>query len=160
MYVNMEKYQSNLNKIKGVCDFCLIGTGYADWLPLLGRLDIFEKLIVLVRKNGFIPLSVHHWTSLVLRKLDSVDFGGHWTYLNKGEQLIDEGDALKAIRDCKKPVTAFKALLSRDSVQVKSYFDYLFNKANVQAVDFGVETVDEAIDISAILIKKITCTSN
>jgi len=142
--INLDKYQKKLEKVRGVADFCLIGTGYADWLPLLGRMDIFQDLIKLVRKNGFIPLSVHHWTSLVLPKLDKLDFAGHWTYLNKNAKLIDEEDVLETINKCSKPITAFKAIISREKKEIKEYLKYLSDISNVKAVDFGIETVDEA----------------
>ncbi|MCP4629928.1 MAG: hypothetical protein GY850_41440 [bacterium] len=151
IYVDEEKYQANLDKIKEICEFCLVGTVFADWLPLLGRQDILRDVIALVRDNKLIPLSIHHWTSLVLPLLDELDVAGHWTYLNKACQFLTEGDAIQAIQHSQKPITAFKALLSREKEDIEAYFDYVFHVAHIQAVDFGVETTEEAHVIATIL---------
>jgi hypothetical protein len=33
--------------------------------------------------NGMIPLSIHHWTSVVIPFLDELNVARQWTYLNK-----------------------------------------------------------------------------
>lgn len=149
--VDEQAYQANLDRLKSLCEFCLVGTVFADWLPLLDREDILRTLIQRIRASGMIPLSIHHWTSLVLPQLDTLDVAGHWTYLNKAWQFLAEQDALHAIRHASKPVTAFSVLRSRDPEALKAYFDYAFQVARVDAVDFGVETIEEAQRISTIL---------
>ena len=150
--------QSNIDKIKENCDFCLVGTVFADWLPLLERTDILQDMIALVRENGLIPLSIHHWTSLVLPLLDKLDVAGHWTYINKAWQLLNEDDAIRAIQQSPKPITAFKALLSRKKEDIEAYLEYVFHEAHVNAVDFGVETLEEIQLISHILNNYKDCT--
>ena len=147
----MDKYQANVDRIKDSCDFCLVGTVFADWLPLLGRIDILEQMIVRVRESGLVPLSVHHFTSLVLPKLDELDVAGHWTYINSNWQLLSEEAALEAIHRSDKPITSFSALVSGSEKEIEASLDYLFNHVKVDSINFGVETADEAAQISGIL---------
>lgn len=149
--VDEETYQANLERIKDICEFCLVGTVFADWLPLLGRGDLLHALIQRIRENGLIPLSIHHWTSLVLPLLDDLDVAGHWTYINKAWQFLSEDNALQAIHQSPKPITAFKVLLSRRQEDVEAYFEYAFRVVKADAVDFGVETIEEAQCVSTIL---------
>ncbi|MFC1833799.1 hypothetical protein ACFL2Q_03570 [Thermodesulfobacteriota bacterium] len=151
IYLKVDKYQANVDRIKDSCDFCLVGTVFADWLPLLGRTDILEQMIGLARENGLVPLSIHHFTSLVMSKLDYLDVAGHWTYINNYWQLLTEEAALEAVHQSDKPITAFCALVSRKEKEIEASLDYLFNHVKVDSVDFGVETPDEARLISSIL---------
>jgi hypothetical protein len=155
IWLDEKQYQARLDRIRFMCDFCLVGTVFADWLPLLGRSDLLEEMIAMVRANGMVPLSIHHWTSLVLHLLEEFDVAGHWTYLNKACQVLTEGEVIEAIRHSGKPVTAFKALLSREDQDIEAYFEYLFHKVRVDAVDFGVETTEEARRIAGILHDRV-----
>lgn len=154
IYLKADKYQANVDRIKDSCDFCLIGTVFGDWLPLLGRIDILEQMVGLVRESGLVPLSIHHFTSLVLGKLDDLDVAGHWTYVNNYWQLLSEEAALEAIHQSGKSITSFSALVSREEKEIEASLEYLFNRVKVDSVDFGVETPDEARLISDILFNK------
>ena len=151
IYLKLDQYQANVDRIANSCDFCLIGTVFADWLPLLGRMDILEQMVCLVRASGLVPLSIHHFTSLVLPKLDDLAVAGHWTYINDSWQLLSEQAALEAVHHSDKPITAFCALVSRKEKEIQASLDYLFNHVKVDAVNFGVETPDEARLISGII---------
>lgn len=153
IYLNIDRYQANVDKIKDSCDFWLVGKVFADWLPLVGRIDILEQMIGVARESGLIPLSIHHLTSLVLSKLDDLDVAGHWTYINNHWQVLSEEGALEAIQRSDKPITAFSALVSREEKRIEATLDYVFNYAKVDSVDFGVETPDEAELISGILFR-------
>jgi len=118
----------------------------ADWLVALGRIDLLGNLTRLIRKAGFIPLLVCHWTSLVLPLAEKeLDVAGYIVPVNKLWGLLSRSEALDAIRKTRKPMIAMKPLargvLAHD---VEGAFTFLFKKAGVTAVLVGISSVAEA----------------
>lgn len=142
--IDLDVFQKNLKPLKGVCDFCLVGPNPIDCLIILGRLDILEKIINLVRKNKFIPLGLTHLTSISIPKLGKLDLAGYWTWINKEFQFSNEKDAFKAINSAKKPTTAMKVLGGgRLADDIESSIGYLKEKG-IRAINLGVETGKQA----------------
>lgn len=151
IHLDEPTYRSKLEMLRGVADYVLVGTDYADWLIPLGRSNILGRMSELVRQCGFVPLSISHYTSITLPTLDTMDFEGHWVYLNRREQLLSSGSALQAVRGAIHPITAFRTLgggaLIGDSAGA---FEYLKN-AGVRSIVVGAERPNQLDGIIPIL---------
>jgi len=110
IYIDEQVWLDRINLLQGVVDFCLIGADYADWMCGLNRLDLIRWQIETVRRNGMIPVSVSHLSSITIPLLDKEDFGAHWVYANRAWMYLDPELAADAIRVAAKPITAFKIL--------------------------------------------------
>lgn len=143
IYLDKERYFSNLSKLRGVADYILVGADYADWLIPLGRTDILAQMADIVRRQGLRPLSLSHFASITLPALDDMGFEGHWIYLNQGEQLLSSAGVLRVLQETIRPVTAFRTLgggaLTGD---VAGAFRYLRN-SGVTSVVVGAESPNQ-----------------
>jgi hypothetical protein len=118
----------------------------ADWLAALGRVDLLKDLSQLVRRNGFVPLLICHWTSLVLSLAErELDVGGYIAPLNKSWSLLTLSEASEAIKNVQKPVIAMKTLAQGALAHhLKDAFTYLVKKLNVAGPLVGVSSTSEA----------------
>jgi len=84
----------------------------ADWLVSIGRIDLLEKLLQLIKNKRFKPILICHWTSIVLpiceKELDEV--AGYIIPINKLWGLLTLHKTLKTIKNIKKPIIAMKTL--------------------------------------------------
>lgn len=122
------------------------GGGTADWLVALGRVDLLRDLCQLVRDNGFVPLLICHWTSLILPVAEKeLDVAGYIVPLSKLWGLLTLSEELDTIRNVEKPVIAMKTLaqgaLAHD---LQDAFTYLIEKLRVADVLVRVSSVAEA----------------
>lgn len=119
----------------------------ADWLVGVGRVDLLEKLLQMVKRRGFTPILICHWASMVLpvceQKLDEV--AAYIIPLNKLWSLLNLQETLRVIKKTDKPIIAMKTLAQGVlSNQIESAYTFLFKKAGVAAVLVGVESKNEA----------------
>jgi hypothetical protein len=122
------------------------GGGAADWLVTLGRTDLLKDLAGLIRKSGFIPMLVCHWTSLVLPVAEKeLDVAGYIVPINKLWSLLSLSDALDVIKRIRKPIIAMKPIaqgvLAHD---LEGAFTFLLKKVAVAAFLVGVSSVAQA----------------
>jgi hypothetical protein len=122
------------------------GGGAADWLVALGRTDLLEDLARLIRKGGFVPLLICHWTSLVLPFAEKeLDVAGYTVPINKLWSLSSFSDAADVMKRIRKPIIAMKPLargvLAHD---IEGAFTFLFKEVGVTAVQIGVSSAAEA----------------
>lgn len=122
------------------------GGGTADWLVALGRIDLLRDLSQLIRNNGFVPLLICHWTSLVLPVAEKeLNVAGYIVPLNKLWGLLTLSEALDTIKSVEKPMIAMKTLaqgaLAHD---LQDAFTYLIEKLKVASVLVGVSSAAEA----------------
>jgi hypothetical protein len=118
----------------------------ADWLIALGRIDLLRELSKLIRNNGFVPLLICHWTSLVLPIAErELDVAGYIVPLNRLWSLTTLPEACSAIKNAKKPVVAMKTLargvLGPD---LDRAFTFVIRQRNVEAVLVSVSSKAEA----------------
>jgi hypothetical protein len=119
----------------------------ADWLVGVGRIDLLEKLLQLIRRRGFAPVLICHWTTLVLpvceKELEGIS--GYIVPVNKLWGLLTLRENLRVIKNTEKPVIAMKTLARGAlSNEIESAFTFLFKKARVAAVMVGVSSEKEA----------------
>jgi len=119
----------------------------ADWLVTIGRIDLLEKLLQLIKSKRFKPILICHWTSMVLptceKELDEV--AGYIVPINKLWGLLTLHETLKTIKNIKKPIIAMKTL-ARNALlnDMESTYHFLFKEAGVTAVLVGVSSKIEA----------------
>lgn len=119
----------------------------ADWLVSIGRIDLLEKLLQLIKSKRFKPILICHWTSMVLpiceKELDEV--AGYIVPINKLWGLLTLDEALKTIRNIEKPIIAMKTL-ARNALlnDMESAYSFLFKEAGVTAILVGVSSKAEA----------------
>jgi hypothetical protein len=142
--IDLDKYQKKLNPLKGVCDFILISECQLDCLSIFDRLDIHEKLIKLVRYNGFIPIGLSELTTISLPKYKKLDYAAYWTWVSKGFQFEDKKAALKEISNAGKPVTSFKSLSGGRLIDDIDGAIKFLKESGLSAVNLGVETEEQA----------------
>lgn len=134
----------------------------ADWLAALGRVDLLRDLSQLVRRNGFVPLLICHWTSLVLPLAErELDVGGYIVPLNKSWSLLTLSEASEAIKNVQKPVIAMKTLAQGALAHhLEDAFTYLVKKLKVAGLLVGVSSASEAKRTFSTLARILNSTSN
>ncbi len=149
-------YRNRLQQFKGICKYCLIGGNYADWAILLNRIDIIKQQIEVTLEEGFIPISITHFPSETLHKLEELDVQGHWILLSKDRQLFTKSRLRKTLSNITKPVFCFRTLgFGRLSDNIGIAFEYLVNEYRPQGIVVGVENEIQAKESFSILRKTI-----
>lgn len=110
IYIDKDIWLDKIKSLKGLTDFCVIGSDYGEWMCALGRLDLLRWQIKTVKENGMIPVSISHWASVAIPLFDKEDFVAHWTYANKAWMYMNPESAKFSIQAATKPITAFKIL--------------------------------------------------
>lgn len=108
--IDQDIWFDKINSLRGVVDFCAIGSDYGEWMCALDRHDLIRWQIKTVRNNGMIPVSVSHWASVTIPSWDKEDFAAHWVYANNAWMFLEPKMAVTSIKAALKPVTAFKIL--------------------------------------------------
>jgi len=134
------------------------GGGTADWLVTLGRTDLLQKLTDLIHKNGFAPLLICHWASMVLPIAEKeLEVTGYIVPLNKLWGLLTLTDTIRTIKKVEKPVIAMKTLahgtLAHD---LRDAFSFIFKEAGVTAALVGVSSGNEAEQTFSMLAQVLT----
>jgi hypothetical protein len=134
----------------------------ADWLTALGRVDLLRDLSRRIRRNGFVPLLICHWTSLVLPVAEKeLDVAGYIVPLNKSWSLLTLSEALEAIKNVEKPVIAFKTLAQGALAHnLEDAFTYLVKKLKVAGLLVGVSSTSEAKQTFSTLARILNSTSS
>ena len=85
--LNVGRFVARLNAAASVADAILLGADYADWLPLLGRIDLLEQMfeIAAAIKPVF---SISHLVEIVLPTLDKMPVEGHFIPYGKHTALF------------------------------------------------------------------------
>lgn len=139
IYIDERVWLNRISLLRGIVDFCLIGADYADWMCELNRLDLIKWQIETVRKNGMIPVSASHLSSITIPLLDEEDFGAHWVYANRAWMYLDPELAANSIQAAVKPITAFKILSNiKLPDEIESIIHYL-RKFGTKSFVVGLE---------------------
>jgi len=147
-----EDYRQRLRDYRGLATFCLVGSDYGDWCIALGRTDILNRMIVCAREEGFIPISVGHWTSLSLPVFEQLDFPGHWVMVCVDRQLLSVGQMIAAVTAARKPITAFQVLgHGRLSGRMAEAISFVRDTINPFSIVLGVCSPNQAIQTFGLL---------
>lgn len=136
-------YRKNLEQLVEVADFVLVGTDYADWLIPMGKQSVLSRMVSIVKDYDRTPLSISHLASVTLPVLDQMGVAGHWVYVNKQHQLMDQEAAHWAITNARNPVTAFRVLAGGILLgDMRGAFEYL-KQLGIESVVIGAESKDQ-----------------
>lgn len=129
------------------CRYILLGGSDADWLVSVGRTDILAELTQVVREQGFIPILLCQYATLVVPAAESahLDVEGYAVPLNRGWSWFDRDGCVEIVRGLAKPVIAFMPLASAGLNQdVRGALDWLFDSVGVESILFGTATGSHA----------------
>ena len=144
MNVNEGEYLVQLTKFQTFCDFCLVGNlGHSAFI-LLGREDIIEREIEMVRGKGLIPLGMCQGGGLAFSKMDSLNVAGHWGWINSHYIHPNREYALREIRQIKKPITAYKIFTSPDGFNFNKSMAFIKSIAQIKSIVVGVDNKEQA----------------
>jgi hypothetical protein len=145
IYIDEDTWLKRLRKICDFADFCLFGADYADWMLLLGREDLLLWQIDTIRAHGMIPISVCHWTSLSLPKLEKLPIAVHWTLGNLEAMYLSTLEAIKVISATRKPVTCFRVLRGISIPdEINKAVEWLHLQVGAQSLVIGVDSIQQA----------------
>lgn len=129
------------------CDYILFGGSDADWLVSLGRLDILVELAQVVREEGFIPILLCQYATLVVPAAETAHLAveAYAVPLNREWSWFGRDDCVQIIKTLAKPVIAFMPLASPGLNQdVRGALDWLFGAVGVDSILFGTATAAHA----------------
>lgn len=145
IYIDEEVWLPRIERLSSLCNFCLFGAHYADWMVCLGRQDLLVWQVDSIRDAGMIPVSVCHWTSLTLPKLDGLLAGAHWTLGNLEAMYLSTSEAIAAVQRAKKPVTCFRVLRGISiPEEIEKALKWLRGHVGASSLVIGVDNVHQA----------------
>lgn len=107
--IDRQLWEKRMKRLEGVCDFCLVGADYADWLILMGRGDLIKYQVQSIVEHKMIPISVSHWTSMTIPFFEQIpEIKGHWILANKESLFLSEREVYNCIAHTVKPLTGFR----------------------------------------------------
>jgi hypothetical protein len=146
IYLDEALFRQRLSIFKD-CQYILLGGSDADWLVSLGRLDVVAQLVKVVRQEGYIPLLLCQYASLVVPAAEDagLDVDGYAVPLNRDWSWLSRDECLEVLRPVKKPVIAFMPLASGGLRQdVRGALDWLYAEAGVESILYGTATAEHA----------------
>jgi hypothetical protein len=129
--------------IFGDCQYICFGGSDADWLIPLGRMDVVAGLARVVRQEGFIPILLCQYATLVVPAAEEagLDVAGFAVPLNRAWSWFSRDECVEIVKSLDKPVIAFMPLASGGLRQdVGSALDCLYAEVGVEAILFGTAT--------------------
>lgn len=122
------------------CQYICFGGSDADWLVPLGRMDVVAGLARVVREEGFVPILLCQYATLVVPEAEAfeLDVEGYAVPLNRAWSWFDRDECVKIVKSLTKPVIAFMPLASGGLRQdVQGALDWLYTEVGVESVLFG-----------------------
>jgi hypothetical protein len=125
------------------CQYICFGGSDADWLVPLGRIDVVADLARVVWEEGFIPILLCQYATLVVPEAEAsrLDVEGYAIPLNRAWSWFDRDECVEMVKSLAKPVIAFMPLASGGLWKdVRSALDWLYAEVGVESILFGTAT--------------------
>lgn len=135
------------------CQYIFFGGSDADWLVSLGRADVLHDLARVVREEGFIPILLCHYATLVLPVVQSInlDTEAYAIPFNKAWTWFDLDECIEIVKSTDTPIIAFMPLASGElRNDVRGSLDWLFAEMSVESILFGTATANHAAETTRI----------
>ncbi|MCJ7632364.1 hypothetical protein MUP77_08220 [Candidatus Bathyarchaeota archaeon] len=118
-----------------------------DFLAMTGRIDILQEILDYARDSLGCPavLGIHHAGSTIpILENSNVDVGGYLTPVNSLGALMfpSKEEALKAIKNSKRPLVAIKPLAG-GRIPPEKAFRFVYGEAHADACMVGVASEEE-----------------
>ncbi|MFC2025837.1 hypothetical protein ACFLUC_01440 [Chloroflexota bacterium] len=142
IYLDRGLFRKRLSIFKD-CQYIFLGGSDADWLVPLGRTDILVDMADIVRQEGFIPIILCQYATLVVPEAEraGVDTEGYAVPLNKEWSWFDRNECVDIISSLDKPVIAFMPLASgKLREDVPGALEWLYRDAGVESILYGTAT--------------------
>lgn len=158
IYIDERIWLARLKQLSGLAKFCLFGADYADWMIRLERTDLLLWQIKTIIEYKMIPISLCHWTSLTLSKLDKLPVEGHWILANLETMYLSTKEAIATIKEVKRPITCFRILRGiKIPNEIEKVVKWLFNEVGAQSIVIGADNITQAIESFTIASNVINC---
>ena len=135
------------------CQYICFGGSDADWLVPLGRMDLVADLARIVREEGFIPILLCQYATLVVPAAEAagLEVAGYAIPLNRAWSWFDRDECVEMVKSLDKPAIAFMPLASGGLRQdVRGALDWLYAEAGVESILFGTATAAHARETTRI----------
>lgn len=155
IYLAEDIFRDRLSIFKGSCQYVYFGGSDVDYLVSLGRMDLVEEMLEVVKSEEFIPLLLCQYPSLVLPVIEKtgINVEGYVIPLNRIWSWFDHQSCLEAVWATEKPVVAFMALSHKDLRQdIPGALRWLYEKAGVESILFGTATPEHAKETTEIAL--------
>lgn len=129
------------------CQYICLGGSDADWLVPLGRMDVVADLARVIREEGFIPILLCQYATLVVPVAEAagLDVEGYAVPLNRAWSWFDRDECVEIVKSLDKPVIAFMPLASGGlRKDVCAALDWLYTEVGVESILFGTATAAHA----------------
>jgi hypothetical protein len=129
------------------CQYAYFGGSDADWLVSLGREDLLHELAEEVRRQGFRPILLCHYATLVIPKALAIGLECEALAVpfNRSWAWFDHAECVQLVRACPLPVIAFMPLASGELRRdVPGALAWLFEEMQVASILFGTATAEHA----------------
>jgi len=129
------------------CQYICFGGSDADWLVPLGRMDVVADLARVVRQEGFIPILLCQYATLVVPEAEAsgLDVESYAVPLSRAWSWFDRDECVEMVKSLTKPVIAFMPLASGGlRNDVRGALDWLYAEVGVESILFGTATTAHA----------------
>lgn len=141
-----QEFKAQLDRYKGLADFCIVGNLSFGALLYTGREDIIRREIVLARAAGMTPLGISEGGDASAPKLKRLDVAGVWMWANRTVQFPSPGNIAKAAGSAAPPATAFRIFEHPDKFDIAASLDFLLKIKKIAAIVVGVDNRDQATE--------------
>lgn len=133
------EFKAQLDRYKGLADFCIVGNLSFGALAYTGRQDIIEREIALVRAAGMVPLGISEGGDASAAKLKRLDVAGLWMWANRTEQFPSPGNVARATSGAAVPVTAFRIFENADKFDLEASLAFIRKAGKIVSFVVGVD---------------------
>ncbi len=138
------------------CQYVCFGGSDADWLVPLGRMDVVADMARVVREEGFVPILLCQYATLVVPEAEAsgLEVEGYAIPLNRAWSWFDRDKCVGVVKSLDKPVIAFMPLASGNlRKDVWAALNWLYAEAGVESILFGTATAAHARETTRIAHK-------
>jgi hypothetical protein len=131
------------------CQYICFGGSDADWLVPLGRMDLVSDMARVVRQQGFVPILLCQYATLVVPEAEAagLDVAGYALPLNRDWSWFSLDECVEIVKSLDKPVIAFMPLASGGlRKDVRGALGWLYAEVGVESILFGTATTAHAAE--------------
>lgn len=157
--LNEGAFLKRLSGFGSACQYIFLGGSDADWLLSLGRADIVQRMAILTRKSGFVPILLVHYASYVIPIAEAadIDVDGYAVPLNRDWSWFDRDACVDLVRSIDKPFVAFMPLASGGlKHDVRGALRWLLHEIGVATIFFGTARPEHAAETTRIVLDLVT----
>jgi hypothetical protein len=138
------------------CQYIFLGGSDADWLVPLGRIDVVSQMAEVVRQEGYIPLLLCQYATLVLPAAEAarLDVEGYAVPLNRDWSWFSRDECVELVKSTQKPVVAFMPLASGGlRKDVRGALEWLYANVGVESILYGTASPEHAFQTTRIALQ-------